>query len=330
MQESVPYQHLSPELILDAAEKLDLRVNGSLMALNSYENRVYQLGVEDEAPVVAKFYRPGRWENAAILEEHAFARRLADNDIPVVPPLVINNQTLFEHEGYRYAFYPRRGGRAMEPGDPEQLRWMGRLLGRMHRLAAGQRFRHRPNLTPDTMGRQAQAVTLASEFIPIELLPAYQSISDHVLSQIELIFDRTGPVPNQCLHGDFHPGNILWTDQGPHFVDLDDCLNGPPIQDLWMLLSGDREEMQVQLNDLLEGYQTFNRLEPATLALIEPLRSLRLIHHSAWLCRRWSDPAFPTAFPWFASPRYWEEQITTLQEQLSLLQERPLDWPDNY
>lgn len=312
---AAPYANLKPELILQALEKLDLLPTGSLLALNSYENRVYQAELEDNSFVVVKFYRPGRWSDAAILEEHGFAQELAEQEIPVIPPLRFNGQTLLEYGGYRYAVYPRRGGRWPELDNKDNLELLGRLMGRLHRVGRSDRFTHREHLTVQSRGRNALAFLQQSELLPTELKHNFVAAVEPMLDVIENQFEAVG-ASSLRLHGDCHPGNILWTPQGPHFVDLDDCCTGPAMQDLWMLLSGTQDEMAGQLLILLKGYQTFSEFNHAEIQLIEALRGLRLIHYCAWLARRWDDPAFPHHFPWFNTPRYWEEQIMTFREQL--------------
>ncbi|MDX1698779.1 MAG: serine/threonine protein kinase, partial [Thiohalobacterales bacterium] len=321
---AVDYARLTPDVLLDAVEACGYRTDGRLLALNSYENRVYQVGLEDATPLIAKFYRPGRWSNEAILEEHAFAGELAAQEIPVVAPLVINGTTLHAAHGYRYALYPRQGGHWPELNSREEREWMGRFIGRMHAVGATRPFRHRPTVDIDSFGRQASHYLLEQGFIPPHIEQAYETLVSDLLDRITGIFARAGDVTRIRLHGDCHPGNILWTDDGPHFVDLDDCRTGPPVQDLWMLLSGERHDMQPQLTDILDGYLLFHEFDPRELQLIEPLRTLRMIHYAAWLARRWEDPAFPAAFPWFNTDRYWEEQILALREQAARLDEPPL------
>ena len=310
-----PYTNLTPELILQALEQIGLEPTGSLLALNSYENRVYQVGLEENAFVVVKFYRPGRWSDAAILEEHGFAHELAEQEIPVITPLAFDGQTLLEFGGYRYAVYPRRGGRWPELDNKENLQILGRLLGRIHRVGRSSRFEQREQLTVQGRGRDALAFLQQSNLLPNELKHNFVAAVEPLLDVIEAQFDAVGATTLR-LHGDCHPGNILWTPTGPHFVDLDDCCTGPAMQDLWMLLSGTQDEIAAQLLALLEGYETFSMFDYAEIQLIEALRGLRLIHYCAWLARRWHDPAFPYHFPWFNTPRYWEEQIVTFREQL--------------
>ena len=325
---ATPYANLTPEVILAAVDATGRMTDGTLLALNSYENRVYQVGVEGEPPLIVKFYRPGRWSDAAILEEHAFTRELAEREIPVVAPLAdAQGVTLLQHVGYRYALFPRQGGRAPDLERPEQLEWLGRFIGRIHSVGALRKFEHRASISPETFGREPQQFLLHSGFLPPELAPRYREVTDSLLAGVERCYERAGAVPHIRLHGDCHPGNLLWTDAGPHFVDFDDCATGPAIQDLWMLLSGSRAEMESQLAHVIEGYRGFADFDTAELHLVEALRTLRMLHYAAWIARRWDDPAFPRAFPWFNAPRYWEEHIQNLREQLPLLDEAPLN-PD--
>src|SRR5208283_4310556 len=325
MSLEAPYAELSPETVLDALEVLDFRCDGRVLALNSYENRVYQIGIEDGEPVVAKFYRPGRWSDAAIAEEHAFAAELAAQEIPVVAPLAPHGRTLHFHRGVRYAVFPRRGGRWPELGRADEREWVGRFLGRIHAVGRSAPFRERPRLSALELGRRARDFVLEGEWLPDYLEDKYAALTDEMLEEVEAqALDWRGARLGRIL-GDCHRGNILWTDLGPHFVDLDDCVTGPAIQDLWMLLAGSRQEMRTQLTDLLKGYEQFLPFDRSELALIEPLRALRMIHYSAWLARRWYDPAFPKAFPWFAEPRYWEEHYRALEEQLAAVRAAPLE-----
>jgi len=321
------YQDLSPDRILDAVEKTGLHCNGHLHALNSYENRVYQIGLDDGSYVVAKFYRPGRWSDAAILEEHAYALELAEREIPVVAPLRDERgETLHHHDGFRYTLYPRRGGRWPELDDPDNLVWLGRFIARIHAVGAIEPFHHRPTLTIEDYGDASYDYVLERGFVPRELQLPYRTLAEDVLKQVRACYQRAGDVKHIRLHGDCHPGNILWTGDGPHFVDFDDCRMGPAIQDLWMLLSGDRATMTGQLAEILDGYGEFYDFVPRELNLVEALRTLRMLHYSAWLARRWEDPAFKQAFTWFNNARYWEEQILALREQAALLDEPPLSW----
>jgi Ser/Thr protein kinase RdoA (MazF antagonist) len=324
---ALPYASLTPTLILDAVEQCGFQPSGALLALNSYENRVYQIGLETGEFIIAKIYRPGRWSDEAILEEHAFAHELADLEIPVIAPLALQkDETLLHYQGYRLALYPRRGGRAPELDDPESLRWMGRMLGRIHACGSQRLFRHRPRLSVDLLGTGPFQYLMEQGFIPLELEHNYRQAAEQLLQAIAEIWRETADwIEPLRLHGDCHPGNILWTEQGPHFVDLDDCMNGPAIQDLWMLLSGDRHDMSRQLGLILEGYEQFYLFNNVELRLIEALRGLRLIHYSGWLARRWEDPAFPMHFPWFNTARYWEEQLNILREQGERLEQPLLD-----
>ena len=320
-QTTTPYAGLTPDLILNAIDSAGYRTDGRLLALNSYENRVYQVGIEDEKPLVAKFYRPARWTDEQILEEHAFTAELAAREIPAVPALVTGNSTLHAFEGFRFALYPRRGGRAPELDNPDTLEWLGRFIGRIHAIGAIKPFVHRPAFDIESFGEAPREFLLNGEWIPAELHDAYSSVIDQALDGVHDCFDRAGSVVQLRLHGDCHPGNVLWTDDGPHFVDFDDARMGPAMQDLWMLLSGDRAAMTRQLSDVLAGYEDFAELDRRELGLIEALRTLRMIHYSAWLARRWDDPAFPAAFPWFHTTKYWQDQILELREQVAAMQE---------
>jgi len=318
-----PYDTLTPDTVLDAVDACGYRTDGRLLALNSYENRVYQVGIEDAVPLVAKFYRPQRWTNEQILEEHAFALELAGQEVPVVAPLVIDGRSLFEHAGFRLALYPRRGGRAPEPGNIGQLEWLGRFIGRIHAIGGARPFAERPRLSVQTLGRDSLDVLRDGGWLPDYLRDNFLDAGERALERASAAFEAIA-ARTLRLHGDCHPGNILWTDAGPHFVDLDDCLSGPAIQDIWMLLAGPRPDREAQLRVFLEGYEQFTLFDPAELALIEPLRALRMIHFIGWIAKRWDDPAFPPAFPWFGTPRYWEEQLNDLREQLETLDEPPL------
>ncbi len=323
--DETPYRELSPETVLDAIEAVGYRCDGRVLALNSYENRVYQVGIEDADPVVAKFYRPGRWSDACIGEEHAFAAELAAQEIPVVAPLSREGETLHFRGTFRYAVFPRRGGRWPELGTVDEREWVGRFLGRIHAVGRAGSFRERPRLSIEALGWDARDVVLDGEWMPDYLADKYAAVTETLLEEVEARAEGwRGAVTGRIL-GDCHRGNILWTDAGPHFVDLDDCVTGPAIQDLWMLIAGSRDEMAVELADLLKGYEQFLPFDRRELALIEPLRALRMIYYSGWLARRWHDPAFPQAFPWFAAPRYWEEHYRALEEQLVQVLEPPLE-----
>jgi len=322
---SPPYQNLTPDRILNAVESLGLRCDGRLLALNSYENRVYQIGIEEGAPIIAKFYRPLRWTDEAILEEHRFTLELAEREIPVVAPLVDQTgRTLHEFEGFRFTISPRQPGRAPELDDSDTLAWMGRFIGRIHAVGAIEPFAHRPTISIETFGVEPYRYIIANGFIPPDLEVAYLSTVEDALQRVRAAFARAEPVSLIRLHGDCHPGNVLWSDTGPHFVDFDDCRMGPAVQDIWMLLSGDRAAMTRQLSDFMEGYQEFHDFNPRELLLVEALRTLRLIHYSGWLAQRWSDPAFPASFPWFNTQHYWQDQVLALREQAALMDEPPL------
>ena len=331
---------LTPEFMLDALDAAGLFGDGRMLQLNSYENRVLQVHLEDGRIAVAKFYRPGRWSDAQILEEHQFARELADAEVPVAAPWTLSDvkaqltlagepATLAHFGGQRFAVTPRQGGRAPELEDREVLSWIGRLLGRLHNVGRQRQFEHRLSWVGAQPGQLARQLLLDLDCIPIEVLPAWDAMAQACLARIQQSFDAIPDLQTLRLHGDCHPGNILWTpDHGPHFVDLDDAVNGPAVQDLWMLLSGDEQAARQQLSWVLEGYETVAEFDRRELRLIEPLRTLRMIHHSAWLAKRWDDPAFPLAFPWFGSSNYWHDQVAKLGEQLDAMtpkDERPLE-----
>ncbi len=324
MDINTPYAGLTPDVILNAIDSAGLRTDGRLLALNSYENRVYQVGIEDASPLIAKFYRPARWSEAQILEEHGFTAELAAREIPAVAPLTAGNSTLHAFGGFSFALYARRGGRAPELDDPDTLEWLGRFIGRIHAVGAIKPFAHRPALDIAGFGEASRDYLMQGDWVPADLHDAYASVLDQALTGVRACFERAGPVRSLRLHGDCHPGNVLWTSEGPHFVDFDDARMGPAMQDLWMLLSGDRAAMTRQLSDVLAGYEDFADLDRRELGLIEGLRTLRLIHYSAWLARRWNDPAFPAAFPWFHTTKYWQDQILQLREQVAAMQEDAL------
>lgn len=325
-----PFSGLTPERVLDALESIGLACDGRLLTLNSYENRVYLAGLDDGTERVAKFYRPHRWTDAQVLEEHAFVDELASREIPVVPPLTSDDRTLHVHRGQRFAVFERRGGRAPELDDVETRKWLGRFLGRIHAVGAIDSYRHRPALDRDTFGREPRAWIVESRIVPAPLDVVWTSVVDQALEGVEACERRAGLVRRLRLHGDCHAGNILWTEThargtgGPHFVDFDDSCTGPAMQDLWMLLSGDRDDMTRQCADLLEGYARFHDFDARELQLLEALRTLRIVHYCAWIARRWDDPAFPAAFPFFGSERYWQNQILALREQVAAMDEPPL------
>lgn len=318
------YAQLTPEVVIDAVESQGLYCDGRQLALNSYENRVYQVGIEDSTPIIAKFYRPERWSDAQILEEHHFSAELAQSEVSAVEPMLNEQgQSLFEYNNFRFALYRRQGGHAPELDNFDHLLSLGRVLGRMHARGAVSQFEHRPSVSIDSYAIESRDFLLDNNFIPSSLKESYSTLSTHLIEKARECFSRV-EYRNIRLHGDCHPGNILWRDEAPHFVDFDDARSGPAIQDLWMLMSGDRQQQTAQLSEILEGYQEFCDFNYAEISLIEALRTLRIMHYSAWLARRWSDPAFPMNFPWFNTERYWAEHILELREQFSLLQEEPL------
>jgi len=322
-----PYGRLTPDVVLNAIDSTGLATDGHQLALNSYENRVFQVGLEDGSFVVAKFYRPGRWSDVQILEEHAFIAELAEREIPAVPALSIAGNTLHSFEGFRFAIFSRSGGRAPNMDDSSVREWLGRFLGRIHAVGRVKSYIDRPALDIATFGVEPRLYLLEGDWLPLELKSVYAGVSQQALDLIAIQYDR-GAHHSLRLHGDCHEGNVLWTDSinnvGPHFVDFDDSRMGPAVQDFWMLLGAGRAEQTERLADLLEGYEDFAEFDRRELALIEPLRTLRLLHYSAWIARRWDDPAFPAAFPWFNTHRYWEDRILELREQIAAMQEETL------
>lgn len=325
-ESAIKFPALDPDAVLDALESVGIHGDGRLLALNSYENRVYQIGMEAGPPLIAKFYRPARWSDAAILEEHAFVAELVAAEIPVVPAMHLAETTLHTFEGFRFAVFARHGGRAPELDDSATLEWLGRFIGRIHAIGRRSSYRDRPSIDIASFGEEPRDYLLEHGFIPEDLRAAWTSVIEQALTGVRHCFDRAGEVTMLRLHGDCHCGNVLWTDAGPHFVDFDDSRMGPAIQDLWMLMSGERADKVRQLSDLLAGYEDFADFNARELYLIEALRTLRLIHYAAWLARRWDDPAFPVAFPWFNTQRYWQDRILELREQIALMDEPPL-WP---
>jgi Ser/Thr protein kinase RdoA (MazF antagonist) len=331
MKPPLSYAALDPLVVLQALDAVGLHGDGRLMQLNSYENRVFQVHLDDGSAVVVKFYRPARWSDEQIVEEHQFACELAEAGVPVVAPRTLQAArtdvvcsgpaaTLahWAHEGHvwRYAVSDRHGGRAPELEDHSVLLWLGRFLGRLHTVGRQSGFAHRRTLDVATFGWRARERVLSDA--DEDALGAWPSVCEQALTLTERVFSATS-VPQLRLHGDCHPGNILWRDEGPHIVDLDDAVTGPAVQDLWMLVSGDRETMVRQLAALLAGYRVFMPFDDRQLALIEPLRTLRMVHHSAWIAERWGDPAFPAAFPWFGTPAYWQQQTMQLREQIEAM-----------
>ena len=322
-----PFQTLTPSFIMDAVESQGYRCDCRTSALNSYENRVYQVGIDEGQPLIAKFYRPGRWSEQQILEEHQFCFELVEHELSVVAPCRNEaGESLFHYEGFRFALYPRQGGHAPEFDNNDNLLILGRMLGRIHSIGAIRPFLHRPTLDSRSFGHESVAL-ISERFIPDEYRASYQAVTDQLLQVIDEICSDAVQVRYIRTHGDCHAGNILWRDGAPHFVDFDDARMAPAVQDLWMMLSGDRPRQLVQLAQLIKGYSEFYDFRPSELRQVEALRALRMLHYSAWLASRWEDPTFPRTFPWFNTVRYWGEHILHLREQLSVLDEPPLELP---
>ncbi|WP_261844578.1 serine/threonine protein kinase [Aliamphritea ceti] len=320
MSNQHPFETLTPSFIMDAVESLGYLCDGRNLALNSYENRVYQVGIEEELPVIVKFYRPERWSREQILEEHSYSYELVDHELPVVAPTRNDNgESLFEYGPFMMSVFERKGGRGPELDDLDNLFTMGRLLGRMHLIGASKPYQHRPSINPQTFGHDSVEL-ISNHFIPKELKLAYDSLTADLLPLIDKAFANAGDITHIRVHGDCHGGNLLWRDEAPHFVDFDDSRMAPAIQDIWMLLSGDIDRQRRQISEIVDGYNEFYDFRPQELALIEPLRTLRMMYYSAWLARRWEDPAFPHSFPWFNTVRYWSDHILELREQLAALQ----------
>ncbi|WP_297791726.1 serine/threonine protein kinase [uncultured Marinobacter sp.] len=328
---SHPYDALTPDTILDAMESAGFVINGRLFALNSYENRVYQIGVEDSAPIIAKFYRPGRWTEAQIREEHTFTAELAAADIPVVAPMAMpSGDTLGQWQEFHFAVFPQRGGQAPDTSVTDTLYRLGQWLGQLHNVGASKPFQHRPAFNIlDGITSKNQLLT-DGDWIPADLRPAWDSLIPDLYDACARRIDDAGEVESLRLHGDCHAGNILCREEQMLFVDLDDCRTGPAIQDLWLLLNGDDTERGQQFGELLEGYEMFRDFNRRERHLIEPLRCYRQIAHAAWLAKRWDDPAFPRFFPWFTQPRYWSDQVLAMREQLAALQAPPINIPGQY
>lgn len=319
-----PYDRLGPDMVIDAVESAGYLSDARLLALNSYENRVYQVGIEDGIPLIAKFYRPERWSDAQILEEHRFSLELEDAEISVVAPMVdADGKTLHEFEGFRFALFPRRGGHSPELDNFDNLLVLGRTLGRIHAVGKAASFQNRREITVQHMLADSREFLLEG-FIPSSLVPAYSTLTRDLLQGVSEIYAEVSASDVIRIHGDCHVGNILWRDNTAHFVDLDDCCTAPAMQDLWMFLSGDRPYRQLQLSELVEGYSEFCDFDPRQLRWLEALRTMRLTWYAAWLARRWNDPAFPRSFTWFNTERYWADHILELREQMSALQEEPL------
>jgi len=321
------YVNLGPDQILNAIEGIGYECDGRIFALNSYENRVYQIGIYESEPVIAKFYRPARWTDEQILEEHQFTMDLAQHEIPVIAPLAgQSGETLHHFDHFRFALYPRKGGRPPELDNPEQLEQLGRFIARIHNIGASKPFVYRSELSILAMGIDAYHYLMSNQFIPMELEKSYQTLCEDLIKRIQYCFGRADGVSKIRLHGDCHHGNILWRDDAPFILDFDDACTGPAIQDLWMFISGDRTYMTARLADLLEGYSEFRDFDARELHLIEALRTLRMMHYAAWIARRWNDQAFPQAFPYFNTTHYWQDHILTLREQAAMMDEPALEW----
>lgn len=315
-----PFETLTPSFVLNAVDAQGYVSDGRILALNSYENRVYQVGIEDGEPIIAKFYRPNRWSDAQILEEHQFCFDLVEQDLPVVPPLKLNGKTLLYYDNFRITLYPRKGGHAPELDNLDNLLIMGRFLGRIHNVGAVHSFKHRPAITCKHYGYDSAAL-IQEKFIPKHIRASYVAVVDEILKIINEIYVDGEETEYIRVHGDCHVGNILWRDDAPHFIDFDDSRMAPAIQDIWMLLSGDRARQTAQLNEIVEGYNEFSEFPLQQIKYIESLRTLRIMYFSSWLAKRWGDPAFPRAFPWFNTTQYWEQHILDLREQLGELNE---------
>ncbi|WP_148863468.1 serine/threonine protein kinase [Marinobacter fonticola] len=326
-----PYDALTPDVLLDAMEDAGFVINGRLFPLNSYENRVYQVGIEDSPSVIAKFYRPDRWSRAQIAEEHDFSHELEAAEVPVVAPMKLaNGDSIAEHQGFYFAVFPQRGGQAPDTSEPDMLWRLGQWLGQLHNLGAQRPFQERPSMDLVAGAEKNARYLTDSGLIPRDLRPAWDSLIPDLISHCRARVDEAGPVDTLRLHGDCHAGNILVRDEHMLFVDMDDCRQGPAVQDLWLLLNGDEREQSLQFSELLEGYETFREFNRRERFLIEPLRCYRQLSHAAWLARRWDDPAFPKFFPWFAQPRFWSDQVLALREQLAALQASPINLSGQY
>lgn len=321
-----PFEQLTPDFIIDAVETMGYSCDGRVFGLNSYENRVYQIGMTQGQPIIAKFYRPNRWSDDQIIEEHDFAFDLEDAELPVVAPVTDDEGcSLFWHEGFRFALYPRKGGHAPELDNLDNLLILGRLLGRMHEVGSVCRFEHRPAIDVQSFGYDSVAL-ISEQFMPDDLRPAYDGLAQDLLQMLDEAMSIASQANLSLLrvHGDCHVGNMLWRDDNPHFVDFDDARMAPAIQDIWMLLSGESDRQQAQLDKILTGYRQFRAFDTRELALIEPLRTLRIMYFAAWLARRWQEPAFQLNFPWFNTQGYWQQHVLDLREQYAALQQPPL------
>jgi Ser/Thr protein kinase RdoA (MazF antagonist) len=310
---------LTPDRVLHAVEVGGLRCTGRCLPLRAFENRVYEVELEDERRLVVKFYRPGRWSRATIEDEHRFLADLTAAEVPAVAPLDLGTgRTLNEIDGIMYAAFPKVRGRTLDELDAENRRRIGRTIGRLHAVGAARPARHRPRLDVQRYVREPVEVLMAGDFIPGSLAPRYRDVALRIAGAVEA---PLAAAPAQRIHGDLHWGNILWASDGPILVDFDDCLMGPPVQDIWLLGRGNNEEARKMREDLIEGYELFREFDRSTLPLCEPLRALRIIYISGWIARRWEDPSFPPAYPNFRDARYWMqeyEELCTIAEELSV------------
>ncbi|MEE4244340.1 MAG: serine/threonine protein kinase [Kangiellaceae bacterium] len=318
------FYNLDPDTILDALDSIGVVAEAALLPLNSYENRVYQCRDRDDNKFVAKFYRPGRWTDEQILEEHQFSLELVDDEIPIVAPSVISNHTLHKYQSFRFAVFDNRGGRTPNLDDEETLVWLGRFIARIHNVGEKQSFKHRFTISPESYAVESYQFLVEHSFVPDNLRESMDSVCLPLIELVQSRYSRFSDIEHLRIHGDCHPSNIMWTETGPHFVDLDDSRNGPAVQDLWMLITGHETEQIQQRNKLLEGYEEFREFDDRELYLIEPLRAMRMLHYCAWLANRWDDPSFKHNFPWFNTQRYWEEQLLNLKEQLAVVQHESL------
>ncbi|NVJ59578.1 MAG: serine/threonine protein kinase [Gammaproteobacteria bacterium] len=317
------FYQLDPDTILDALDSINLYVEAALLPLNSYENRVYQVRDEHQKKYVVKFYRPARWTDEQILEEHQFCHEMEQAEIPVVAPLQFDGKTLLNYQQFRFAVFPNRGGRHPNLDDHDTLTWLGRFIARIHTVGETSAYQHRLTISPEAYAQQSYQFLQDNHFIPAELRVSMDSVCLPLVEQCLKSFHRFSDIAQLRIHGDCHPSNVMWTPDGPHFVDLDDSRMGPAVQDIWMLLTGDEQEKIQQQNALLEGYEEFREFDDRELMLVEALRGMRMLHYMGWLAQRWDDPSFQHNFPWFNTPRYWEEQLLNLKEQLGTLQNQP-------
>ena len=326
------FYDLTPDRILDAFERsTGLRSTGRCLALNSMENRVYEIEIETEEKLrhpwerfrILKFYRPGRWNENQILDEHRFLQQLCDDEIPAVAPQpFLDGKTLHldGSTGLWYTVFPKVGGRSPYELDEDQLKMCGRLLARLHSVGGVSDAEHRVHLTPDTYGRNSLSWLLEKQIIPIQFEKRYEAVVTEICDRTQHLFEK---FPVQRIHGDCHLGNLLWGDQGPFWVDFDDMVMGQCVQDLWLMIAGRDEHGLKQMSFLLEGYEQMRDFSRESLALIEPLRALRFVHFNAWISKRWEDKSFQRAFPQYETIGFWQEQVSDLDEQLRVIENNP-------